>query len=49
MPVVEEQYSQSSSDGESGNEGYYFRKSKPFLKNPSKIFVGGLPYSTSDG
>lgn len=44
MPVVEDQISQSSSD-----DGYYYRKSKPFVKNPSKIFVGGLPYSTSDG
>eukprot|EP00800_Vazella_pourtalesii_P004671 TRINITY_DN15412_c0_g1_i1.p1 TRINITY_DN15412_c0_g1~~TRINITY_DN15412_c0_g1_i1.p1 ORF type:complete len:279 (+),score=44.91 TRINITY_DN15412_c0_g1_i1:104-940(+) len=43
MPVVEDQISQSSSD-----DGYYYRKSKPFVKNPSKIFVGGLPYSTSD-
>ena len=45
MPVVEDQVSQSSSS----DDGYYYRKSKPFVKNPSKIFVGGLPYSTSDG
>ena len=45
MPIVEDQISQTSSS----DDGYYYRKSKPFVKNPSKIFVGGLPYSTSDG
>ncbi|KAI6660150.1 RNA-binding protein Musashi-like protein [Oopsacas minuta] len=44
MPTV----ASPSSDFDSGNEGYYYRKSKPFVKDPSIIFVGGLPYSTSD-
>ncbi|KAI6646094.1 hypothetical protein LOD99_9541 [Oopsacas minuta] len=43
MPVIDER----SPNFDYGNEGYYYRKST-FLKDTAKIFVGGLPYSTSD-
>ena len=59
MPVVEDNNNNQNYTYDNNMENYsdrnsvdnswpLYRKSKPFVKNPSKIFVGGLPYSTSD-